>query len=113
MAQDVLQDAAVPVVFKLIDSIDTADQRNALEATVSRDDLGDQPLVRLKIAMQPADRDLLIALHAERLPGGAFFEHQWHHAHAYQIGAMDAFERLRDHRAHAEQNRALGSPVAR
>ena len=58
-------------------------------------------------------RDLLVALEAERLPGRAFLEHQRHHAHADQVGAMDALERLRDHRAHAEQDGALGRPVAR
>ena len=112
MAQHVLQNAAVSIVVKLIDRIDAADQRHALEPTVRRNDLGNQPLVRLEIAMQPADGDLLVALHAERLPGRAFLEHQRDNAHAHQVGAMDALERLRDHRAHAEQNGALCRPIA-
>ena len=52
MAQDILQDPAVAVVFKLIDRVDAAEQWNALKAAVSRDDLGDQPLMRLEIVMQ-------------------------------------------------------------
>ena len=33
-------------------------------------------------------------------------------AHGDQVRAMDALVALRDHRAHAEQRRALGRPVA-
>jgi superfamily II DNA helicase RecQ len=40
-------------------------------------------------------------------------ELQWQHAHADQIGAVDAFVAARDHRTHAEQARSLGRPVAR
>ena len=113
MAKDILQYAAISEVIELVDGIDAADQRNALQAAVGRDDLGDKPLMRLEIGVQSAERHLLVALQAERLPGRALLEYQRHHAHADQIGAMDAFKRLRDHRAHAEQDRALGGPVAR
>ena len=40
-------------------------------------------------------------------------ELQRQHAHADEVGAVDALEGLGDHRAHAEQVRALGRPVAR
>jgi hypothetical protein len=40
-------------------------------------------------------------------------ELQRQHAHADQIGAVDALEAARDHGAHAEQPRSLGRPVAR
>ena len=40
MAQHVLQDAAVAVVFELVGGIDAADQRHALEPAVGGDDLG-------------------------------------------------------------------------
>jgi hypothetical protein len=40
-------------------------------------------------------------------------ELQRQHAHADQVGAVDALEAARDHRLHAEQLRALGRPVAR
>ena len=49
----------------------------------------------------------------ERLPGRPLLEHQREHAHADQVGTMDALEGLRDHGADAEQDRALGRPVAR
>src|SRR4029077_20404648 len=113
MAQHVLQDAAILEVVEFVKHIDAAEQRNALEGAVCCHDLGDQPLPRLQIAVQAADRDRLVALEAERLPRGAFLEHQWDHAHADQVGAVDALERLRDHGADAEQGRALGGPVAR
>src|ERR1700721_939955 len=59
------------------------------------------------------DRDRLVALQSKRDPRGSLFEHAGQYAHADEIGAMDALEALRDHRAHAEQLRALGRPVAR
>jgi hypothetical protein len=40
-------------------------------------------------------------------------EDQWQHAHADQVGAVDALEALGDDGADAEQQRALGRPVAR
>ena len=73
------------------------------------DDLGDQPLARLEFAVQAADRHLLVALQAERLPGRAFLEHQRQHAHADQVGAVDALERS----ARSPRGRRAGSvPLA-
>src|ERR1700726_1291804 len=62
MAQDVLQDAAVLVVVQFVDGIDAAEQPNPLEPAIGGDDLGKQPLMRLEIAVQAADRALLVAL---------------------------------------------------
>ena len=45
-----------------------------------------------------------------RLPGA---ELEREHTHADEVRPVDALERLRDHRAHAEQLRALRGPVAR
>src|SRR5258708_19729847 len=59
MAQHVLQDAAVPEVIQLIERIDAADQRDAPQPAVGGDDLRDQPLVRLELALQPANPYLL------------------------------------------------------
>ena len=42
----------------------------------------------------------------------AFLVDQRQHAHADQIAAVDALEALGDDRFHAEQERALGGPVA-
>ncbi len=69
-------------------------------------------LLRMDV-VQAGDRDLLVALDAER--GGAVGaeELQRQHAHADQVGAVDALEAARDHRLDAEQLRALGGPVAR
>ena len=68
MAQHVLQNAAVLEVIEFVERIDAADQRYALEPAVGGDDLGDQPLMRLQFAVQPADRHLFVALEADRLP---------------------------------------------
>src|ERR1700760_2636825 len=90
MAQHVLQNAAVLEVFELVIGVDAAEQWHPRQLAVGRDDLGHQPLPRLELAMQAADRDLLVALEPERLPGGAFLEAQWDDAHADQVRAMDA-----------------------
>ena len=42
----------------------------------------------------------------------ALVELQWDHAHADEVGAVDALEALGDDGAHAEERRALGGPVA-
>src|SRR5262249_56795736 len=107
------KNAAVTEIVELIGGIDPAYQRHPLESAVGGNDLGLQPLMRLEIAMQAADRDLLVAAQSKRLPRGALFKHQRNHAHADQIGAMDALERLRDYGANAKQHRAPGGPIAR
>src|SRR5215470_2429629 len=107
LSQHVLQDAAVLEVFQLVERIDARDQRNALQSAVGRHDLGDQPLARLELAVQATDRDLLAALEAERLPRGSLLETEWDHAHADQVRAVDALERLAHHGADAEQHSTL------
>ncbi len=112
MTQDVLQNTAILEVFEFVERIDAADQRNTLERTVRRNDLGNQTLARLEIAMQAANGHGLIALEPERLPRRAFLEHEWDDAHPDEVRAMDALERLGDNGADAEQRGAFGSPVA-
>src|SRR5262245_2327334 len=107
MAQDVLENAAVLEVVELVEGIDPADQRNPLQPAVGGDDLAHQPLPRLQVAVQSADRDLLAALEAEALPGRSLLEAERDHAHAYQVRAVDALEGLGDHGPDTEQRRAL------
>src|SRR6516162_7698427 len=113
MPQHVVQYAAVLEIVEFVERIDAANERDTLEAAIGGDDLGDHALARLDLAMQPADRHLFVAPETERLPGCAFLEAQRQHAHADQVRAMDAFERLGDDRAHTEQVGSLGRPVAR
>src|SRR5262249_9793358 len=75
--------------------------------------LGDHPLTWLDLAVQPADRHLLVTPEAERLPRSALLEAERQHAHADQVRAMDALERLANDGTHAEQIGSLGGPVAR
>src|SRR5262245_11813501 len=113
LPQHVVQDSAVLEVIELVHGINPADQRNPLEPAIGRDDLGDHALARFDLAVQPADRHLLVAPEAERLPGGTLLKAQGQNAHTDQVGAVDALERLADHRPHALQVDALGGPVAR
>src|SRR5215212_4216269 len=108
MTQDVLQNAAVLEIFQLVVGVDTADQRHALQGTVSRDNLGHHALARLQITVQAANRNLLAALQTQRLPRRAFLEAEWDNAHADQIGTVDALERLGDDSPDAEQGGTLG-----
>src|SRR6059058_882306 len=61
LAQHVLQNPAVLEVVELVHGIDTAKERDAFEAAVGGDDLGEHALARLYLAVQAADRDLLVA----------------------------------------------------
>src|ERR1700712_803100 len=101
-----MQDAAIAVIFKLVERIDPAQQRDAAQRAVAGHDLRGQLLARLEVTLQASDRYRLVALQPERRPRRAVLEGQGQHAHADQIGAMDALEALADHGAYAEQPRA-------
>src|SRR6185503_18905621 len=112
-AQHIMQNAAIPVVFELVEGIDAAKQRHALQRAIAGDDLRRQGLTRLQVALQAPDRHLLVTLQAQRRPRRAVLEGERQHTHADQVGAMDALKALADHGADAEQAGALGGPVAR
>src|SRR5712692_11894942 len=59
------------------------------------------------------DREPLTTSQTERLRVLARSELERQYAHAHQVRPMDALEALGDHRAHTQQQRALGGPVAR
>ena len=60
-------------------------------------------------AFEAADIEKLAAVERKRLAVHAARELQRQHAHADEIGAMDALERFGDHRAHAEQRAPLAA----
>ena len=68
-------------------------------------------LVRLAV-LEAYDREGLVPGQPERLAALAGPVLQREHAHHEQVRAMDPLVALRDHRAHAEELRALGRPVA-
>src|SRR5260221_8025707 len=113
MPQHVMQYAAVLEIIELVECIDAANKRDALEAAIGGDDFSDHALARFYLAVQPTDRHLFVAPETERLPGCAFLEAQRQHTHTDHVRAMNAFAPLGDHRAHAEQGGSLGRPVAR
>src|SRR5258705_7094503 len=112
LAQHIMQDAAVSIVFELIQRIDAAEQRNAAQRTIAGHDLGGQLLARLQIALQPAYRHRFIPLQPHRLPRRTVLKGQPQHAHADQIGAVDALEALANHCADADKPRSFRGPVA-
>jgi len=91
-SQHVLQDAAVTEIIELVRGIDPADKRHPFESAVGGNDFRLQALMRLEIAMQATNGDLLVAFQSERLPRRALLEYQRNHAHADQIRAMNAFK---------------------
>ena len=107
-----MQDAAVAVIFELVEGIDAAQQRNALQRTIAGNDFRRQLLPRLQIALQPANRYRLVTLQPQRRPRRAVLEGEWLHTHPDQVGAMDTLEALADHGADAEQPGAFRRPVA-
>src|SRR3546814_9949510 len=66
-----------------------------------------------RAVLQADDVEGLRAVEAERLRVLAVLELQREHAHADQVGAVDALEALGDHGLDAQQDRALGRPGAR
>src|SRR6266849_7018013 len=100
-----MQNAAVSIIFELVERIDAAQQRDALQRAIAGHDFRRQLLAWFQIPLQPAYGYRLVTLHPDRLPGRAILEGQRQHTHADQIGAMDALEALADHGADAEQPR--------
>src|SRR5947209_1755026 len=113
LAQHVMQDAAVLEIFELVERIDTADQGHVLLRAVPVGDLRLELLPRPQRVGETVDRHLLVAFQAKRRPRRAFLEGAGQHAHADEVGAMDALEALRDDRAYAEKPRAFRRPVTR
>src|SRR5437868_13102394 len=94
LAQHVVQDAAVTEVLELVERIDAAEQWHPLERSVTAVDFRREFLPRLEIALQATNRDLLVALQADRLPARIILKGQRQDAHADEIGAMDALKAL-------------------
>ena len=61
----------------------------------------------------PVNSYVLLPGQPERCRAGAALELQRQNAHVDEIAAVDPLEALGDDRGHAEQQRALGRPVAR
>src|SRR5690606_19455318 len=110
LAQHVLQDAAVAVVVGLTGGVDP-DHGVELDAGVGGhlDGGGDAALVELGHA---GDGEGLLTGEAQRVGRPPLGELQRQHAHADQVGAVDALVGLGDDGADAEQPGALGRPVA-
>jgi aconitate hydratase len=111
LSQHVMQDAAVAVIFHLVGGIDAAQRDEARGAAIGPGDLDRHLLARLELG-EPADGEGVVAGEAQRGARLALAELQRKHAHADEVGAVDALEALDDHRAHAEQEGPLGGPVA-
>ena len=65
------------------------------------------------IASSPSDAVALVAGEPERGRRLPRLELEREHTHAHEVRAVDALVALGEHRAHAEQERALRGPVAR
>ena len=64
-------------------------------------------------AADAAQADSFTAVQAESGGVRTFGQLQRQHAHAHQVGAVDALEGCGDHRLDPEQHGAFGGPVAR
>src|SRR6266566_5826559 len=113
IAQHERQDAAVLVVVHFDRGVDAQEQRDFIHAAVGPPDHQRRVLLRPDLALDAADVDGLVALDAERSDRVAALELERQHAHADEVRAVDALEALHDHRAHPQEERAFGRPVAR
>src|SRR6266536_3627470 len=104
--EHVPQDPAVLEVLALARGVE-ADAGPELLLVRSHGDLARLPV------LDALDGELLATRHAEGLRVLAVHELQRQDSHHQQVRAMDPLVRLRDHRADAEQVRALRRPVAR
>ena len=100
-------------VFELVERHDAPVQRDLFLRSVGERDERFHLLARLQALLKTQNGDLLVALHAKRLPGRALLKRQRQNAHAHEIRAMDSLEALGDDGANAQKARALGRPVAR
>ena len=107
------QDPSVPVVVHLDGRIDAQLHRLIDDGAVLARDVQSDILLRLDLI---AEAKHVVDFRAVELRASvradAFRELQRQHAHAHEVGAVDALEALRDDGLHAEQAGALGGPVA-
>src|SRR5690606_29812982 len=111
LAQYVLQQAAIAEVFDLLGREQQYRGSEDLAGAIGPGG-GDRGGPGLAI-VQTGDIEGLGAVQSQRRGAFALAELQRQYPHADQIGAVDAFEALGDHRLHPQQVGALGRPVAR
>ena len=111
--QHELQNAARRAILRFRERVDAAAQRGARDAPVGAAHDERRRLLRLHGIFQPFDVENFRAVESERVRAFAVGEFERNHAHADQVGAVNALEAARDDGAHAEQRRALRRPVAR
>ena len=107
LAQHVLEDAAAAEIFQLVGGIDPDPGREAEARPVGAGDLDRDLLARGELG-DAEDGERLGAVELRRRVD----ELERDHAHADQVGAVDALIGLGDDRADAEQVGALRRPVA-
>ena len=112
-AQHVVQDAAVPVVVHLVERIDAAEHVAPCRSCRSARWMTSVRSMRGARSSRPRMSSTSSPVRPSALAVHAVLEGQRQHAHADQVGAVDALEAFGDHRLHAEQHGALGGPVAR
>ena len=100
------------VVLDFNGGIDPADHLNLFLLAVSAMDDQGQVLPRFDGLAKAENVERFVAAQAECLSCGAVLELAGQDAHANQVGAMNPFKALGDHRFHAEQARAFGGPIA-
>src|SRR5690606_23633005 len=111
LTQHVVQDAAVQEIANLVQGVDATKDGEAVAAAVRTPDRHRQLLSRLQVGRQAANVQHLVAGQPQGVTVLAVEELQGQHAHADQVGTVDALETLGDHRPDAQQGGALGGPV--
>src|SRR5690606_11946786 len=111
LPQHIVEDAAVHIIFDLVRCIDAAERVEREGRAVGARNIDGYGLARLEVR-DAGDREDIVARQTQRLARLAVLELQREHPHADEVRAMDALKALDDHRADAEEVRALRRPVA-
>src|SRR5690606_19351657 len=111
LLQYVWQNASAPEEGDVIGGIQTTDQIAALALARAGDHVHAHGHAGLEL-VKSVNMNGLGAVELQRLAIGARRELQRQHSHAGQVGAVNTFETLRDHRLHTQQAGAFGCPVA-
>ena len=108
----IVQDAAVLEVADLDRRIHAGHRRESHQRTILAP-CGDLHLhARLEVPRQAFDVKHLAPREPQRIGRLPRLVLERKHAHSHQIGAVDALVALSDNCLHAQQQRALGRPVA-
>ena len=112
LSQHELKNAAVTVVLNLVRRVDARNRFDGSGLTVITRHLDGQLLSRFQTRRNSTNIEFLKPGQAQRFCSLSRKVLQRQNPHSNEVAAMNPFVTFRQHRANAQQTRALGGPVA-